>query len=124
MDISRKEAQKATNNYDCSDSEDEIPLAKLKASKTIDEGDQPLSALKGRPTGITREQIADKVTPGICEVRHCKEEVWAACVECLVLLCYDHFMEDVTSCEDHNMKGILRNSAQESPPGERSDSDR
>ncbi|GFS00846.1 hypothetical protein ElyMa_002824700 [Elysia marginata] len=32
-------------------------------------------------------------------------------------------MEDVTSCEDHNMKGILRNSAQESPPGERSDSD-
>ncbi|GFS00861.1 DNA repair protein rhp54 [Elysia marginata] len=32
-------------------------------------------------------------------------------------------MEDVTSCEDHNMKGILRNSAQESPPGERYDSD-
>ena len=28
----------------------------------------------------------------------------AACVECLALLCYDHFVEDVESCTEHGEK--------------------
>lgn len=34
------------------------------------------------------------------------EEVWAACVECLTLLCYDHFIEDV-ACRDHGKVNLV-----------------
>lgn len=37
--------------------------------------------------------------PGVCEVRRCKEDVWAACEECEILLSYDHFLEEVKACE-------------------------
>ncbi|GFR64317.1 hypothetical protein ElyMa_003629300, partial [Elysia marginata] len=39
--------------------------------------------------------------PGACEVRKCKVEVWAACTECKMMLCFDHFNEDVVSCSNH-----------------------
>ncbi|GFS06887.1 hypothetical protein ElyMa_006556700 [Elysia marginata] len=39
--------------------------------------------------------------PGACEVRKCKVEVWAACTECEMMLCFDHFNEDVVSCSNH-----------------------
>ena len=38
---------------------------------------------------------------GLCEVRRCKKEVWAVCENCLILVCYDHCVEDITSCKDH-----------------------
>lgn len=40
-------------------------------------------------------------SPGACEVRKCKVEVWAACPECEMMLCYDHFNEEVVSCFNH-----------------------
>lgn len=39
--------------------------------------------------------------PGICELRSCREDVWAACVDCDILLCYEHFIEDIVSCDQH-----------------------
>ena len=36
-----------------------------------------------------------------CEVRCCKKEVWAACHKCLILVCWEHFNEEVESCNDH-----------------------
>ena len=43
-------------------------------------------------------------TPGECEVRRCKQEVFPACTECEILLCYDHMVEDVISCDQHGKK--------------------
>lgn len=40
--------------------------------------------------------------PGACAFKGCKEEIFAACNDCLVLLCYDHFVEDVNSCAEHS----------------------
>ncbi|GFO44602.1 LOW QUALITY PROTEIN: scavenger receptor sr-c-like protein [Plakobranchus ocellatus] len=45
---------------------------------------------------------------GICEVRRCKEEVWAACDQCLLLMCYDHFLEEV-ACENHGNMDKIKN---------------
>ena len=39
-------------------------------------------------------------------MRYCKDKVWAACVNCETLLCYDHFMADEMQCEEH-LEGIL-----------------
>ncbi|KAK3781963.1 hypothetical protein RRG08_051262 [Elysia crispata] len=36
-------------------------------------------------------------TPGACEVKGCKEEVWAAGRDCKILECYDHCNEDIAS---------------------------
>ncbi|GFR59612.1 hypothetical protein ElyMa_001799800 [Elysia marginata] len=30
-----------------------------------------------------------------------KVEVWAACLECEMMLCFDHFNKDVVSCSNH-----------------------
>ena len=38
-----------------------------------------------------------------CEVRKCKKEVWAACHKCLILVCWEHFNEEVNSCKDHGL---------------------
>ena len=42
--------------------------------------------------------------PGKSRLKDCKEDIFAACVECLALLCYDHFAEDVSSCIEHGEK--------------------
>ena len=42
--------------------------------------------------------------PGKCRLKGCKEDIFAACVERLALLCYDHFVEDVNSCTEHGEK--------------------
>ena len=43
-------------------------------------------------------------TPGECEVRRCKQEVFAACTECEIFLGYNHMVEDVISCDHHGKK--------------------
>lgn len=35
-------------------------------------------------------------TFGVCEVRKCKEDVWAACDRCQALVCFNHFHDDVS----------------------------
>ncbi|XP_076453198.1 uncharacterized protein LOC143288506 [Babylonia areolata] len=39
--------------------------------------------------------------PGQCEVKRCKKEVWAACPDCEILVCFDHFNEEISSCSQH-----------------------
>ena len=39
--------------------------------------------------------------PSACEVKGCKEEVWAACQDCEILVCYDHCDEDIAPCDQH-----------------------
>ena len=36
--------------------------------------------------------------PEKCELKRCKQDVFAACTECLILLCYNHFLEDPELC--------------------------
>ena len=37
----------------------------------------------------------------MCETFHCENEIWAACINCQCLLCFDHF-EKTSPCELHN----------------------
>ncbi|GFO43437.1 hypothetical protein PoB_006994200 [Plakobranchus ocellatus] len=39
--------------------------------------------------------------PSKYHLKGCKEDIFAACVDFLILLCYDHFVEDVKSCTQH-----------------------
>lgn len=43
---------------------------------------------------------------GHCEVRRYSGEVWAACenTNCEILLCFEHFIHNNTSCENHGKK--------------------
>ena len=43
---------------------------------------------------------------GKCEVSRCKEEVFTACENCDIFLCFDHTNEEITSCKEHGK--ILR----------------
>lgn len=36
-----------------------------------------------------------------CEVKLCKQEVFAACPRCEILVCFEHLNEDITNCRDH-----------------------
>ena len=45
----------------------------------------------------------DPAFPQSCEVRKCKKEVWAACHKCLILVCWEHFNEEIDSCKDHGL---------------------
>lgn len=40
-----------------------------------------------------------------CEVSGCKKEVFSACHKCLILQCWDHFIDD-TPCLNHNKKKL------------------
>ena len=56
----------------------------------------------------TRSMVSDDsdndsdFVPGKCRLKGYKEEIFAACVECLALLCFD--VEDVNSCTEHGEK--------------------
>lgn len=92
--------------------EDDIPLAKLKSKKPCQDSSsadiEPLATLRHRSPQVSEEsyEIYDsdadpEFQPGKCEVSRCKEDVWAACENCDILVCYDHCVEEVNSCEDH-----------------------
>ncbi|XP_072391866.1 uncharacterized protein [Diabrotica undecimpunctata] len=36
-----------------------------------------------------------------CEVPKCKGEVFSSCFRCQILLCWNHFMEDLPTCDKH-----------------------
>ncbi|KAK3708488.1 hypothetical protein RRG08_053069 [Elysia crispata] len=42
--------------------------------------------------------------PGVCHVRKCKQDIFAACVGCYLLLCSDHFVDDTLGCEHTKLK--------------------
>ena len=96
-----------------SDSDDNnIPLANLKLqSEAVDDENIPLIQLQRKrklseDSSLSSEDIYDsdrdpEYNVGACEVRFCKGEVWAACHMCEILVCWDHFMEEITSCKQH-----------------------
>ncbi|GFN97098.1 hypothetical protein PoB_002360400 [Plakobranchus ocellatus] len=96
------------NQPSSSQEDDMIPLSKLQNRISTDAGssdeDIPLADLRrtGSPISDFDNSDADpEYKPGQCEVKHCREEVWAACENCLMLVCYDHCIEDIDSCEHH-----------------------
>ncbi|GFO08834.1 hypothetical protein PoB_003533900 [Plakobranchus ocellatus] len=52
--------------------------------------------------------------PGVCEAQHCKKNVWSACEDCEMPLCYDHFMEVTMSCMEH---GKVKKKNKQKPKG-------
>ena len=85
-----------------SDSDDEIPLAVLQS--TLLRKDICTSDTVDSESTIVSDYDSDKdpeFETGICEIRRCKDEVWAACHKCEILLCNDHFLEEVSSCRQH-----------------------
>lgn len=100
----------AKMNYDSDD--DNIPLANLMLqNEVVDDENIPLIHLqrKRKPSedsSLSSEDYYDsdkdpEYNVGVCEVRCCKDEVWAACHMCEILVCYNHFMEDIISCKQH-----------------------
>ena len=53
---------------------------------------------------ISKEPVydsdADPPYKATCEYYQCKREVWSSCHRCLILLCYDHFMDN-PHCDYH-----------------------
>ena len=87
-----------------SDSDDEIPLAVL---QTLLRNENITTDTEDDESMLISDYDSDKdpeFQTGICEVRRCKGEVWAACPNCQSLVCWDHFMEDVTCREQNNQK--------------------
>lgn len=81
-------------------SEDDIPLMKLKNScdsRKSNESD------KVSENDSNDEYYNSDVDPpfGTCEVKFCKQEVFAACPRCEILVCFEHLNEDITNCRNH-----------------------
>ncbi|GFN78536.1 hypothetical protein PoB_000504200 [Plakobranchus ocellatus] len=96
------------NQPSSSQEDDMIPLSRLRNRISTDavssDEDIPLADLRrtGSPISDFDDSDADpEYKPGQCEVKRCREEVWAACENCLMLVCYDHCIEDIDSCEHH-----------------------
>ncbi|KAK3758978.1 hypothetical protein RRG08_005604 [Elysia crispata] len=87
-------------------SEDELPLARLKKSKAIDNAKSSgfIDPDSDYDVYLQDSDSDPEFNPGICEVRHCKDPVLSACEECDILVCYDHFMEEVNTCGQHGKK--------------------
>lgn len=97
------------SDSDNSSLEDEVPLSKLReklvANKTATREELDIEDM----TFDTDPNFA----PGLCELKKCKKEVFAACHICLKLLCYDHFVEEITSCNDHGKSVCIKTPGQE-----------
>lgn len=37
-----------------------------------------------------------------CEVPCCKQEVFSSSHRCLIMLCWDHFQDDLENCDSHH----------------------
>ena len=107
-------------SYVESASDDDIPLAELRENLIDNQDDIPLILLRTRKNlssapNTTQQEGGDHsdffhgndsdedsdFQPGQCEVSDCTKEVWSACENCLILVCYDHCIEDVNSCQEH-----------------------
>ena len=83
-----------------------MPLARLKKSKAIDNAKSSgfIDPDSDYDVYLQDSDSDPEFNPGICEVRHCKDPVWSAGEECDILVCYDHFMEEVNTCGQHGKK--------------------
>lgn len=124
-----------------SDPEDNIPLNELKQIWSVKDDEVPLSTLiKETFSVITPEEEisvpeanmshspqsrspspiydSDADPPwGVCEVAKCRGQVWSSCHRCLILLCWQHFLEDPDTCSEHktNINRIPKQHAEVTP---------
>lgn len=110
-----------------SDGEYDLPLSAVRRYSSDSEYDVPLSMLRKKYllgnrrnenncSTLTLEssnveddphsqvELLDHEDPDYyptCEASGCKKEVWSSCHKCLILLCWDHFIND-SPCEVHN----------------------
>ena len=95
----------ADSDSDNSPLEDEVPLSKLRkklvANKTATQEEPDIVDMTFDNEDFDDSDNDPNFAPGLCELKKCKEEVFAACHICLKLLCYDHFIEEITSCNEH-----------------------
>lgn len=81
----------------------------LSSDVTICIGDEMNSPKNGNTTTSTIEpllpQPIESCQKQTCEVIGCNEEVFSTCVRCLILQCWDHFLNDV-SCEHHLQRQV------------------
>lgn len=106
-----------------SSSSDEQPIANYLTSET-----KMLSATKQLPMNVCEnEDISGSSTSVVsddasilpfsdlddpdyvqtCEVDSCKKEVFSSCFRCSILLCWEHFEEEVLTCEEHGKSRLL-----------------
>ena len=90
-----------------SDEDYDIPLAQLKKKLSKDKNSKDcVNYFNYSEDEFVHDSDSDPEYKQTCEVHLCKKEVWAACQRCLILVCWDHFMEDISTCADHGV--ILR----------------
>ena len=90
-----------------SDEDYDIPLAQLKKKLSKDKNSKDcVNYFNYSEDEFVHDSDSDPEYKQTCEVHLCKKEVWAACPRCLILVCWDHFMEDISTCADHGV--ILR----------------
>lgn len=100
----------AVEDEDTSDSDD-LPLSRLKETQNIieqnkDTENQELEPISAKSSSSVSSVITDSdadPTFGQCELSFCKNEVFSACHKCEKMLCYDHFLEEVTFCSQHGI---------------------
>lgn len=82
-----------------------IPLSKLQRvtmQKPVSEDYENCENNFSDPSDSAVYDSDEDPTFGICEIRQCKKEVFAACHRCQNLVCFDHFNDSV--CIHHNRK--------------------
>ena len=96
------------SDYD-SDEDISVALLKRKIANTIDDS---VSTFSEEEDWYDSDQ--DPEYRQNCEVIHCKNEVWAACHGCLILVCWEHFHEEITSCTEHGTRSRKETDEEES----------
>ncbi|KAL1492336.1 hypothetical protein ABEB36_010597 [Hypothenemus hampei] len=88
------------------DSSENIPLAQMKAKQLSDFASDRKIAI---PEPVNENEIRhepvydldiDPPNTTTCEYYQCKAEVWSSCHRCLILLYFDHFMDN-PHCDYH-----------------------
>ena len=81
---------------------DTVPLAGIRRTRNIVAKVQVMeNDWDDNISDDTRSMVSDdtdndpEFVSGKWRLKGCKEDIFAACVKCLVLLCYDHSVEDV-----------------------------
>ena len=89
--------------------DDNIPLAKLKAKHFDIPENRQCNDWESSDEDYDSDRDPEFI-PGLCEVKGCKEEVWVACQDCEILVCYDHCIQDIVSCDQHGevLKALKR----------------
>lgn len=112
-----------------SDSDDDLPLANFavfdKKNKSCHNSESPSrenilekSCLSEKSPSSVQDEIAnrpDSSEPIPCVV--CGREIFAACVNCSAVVCYDHFFEENVDCaEEHISLAIIRSNLENNLP--------